>query len=105
MWSLRIVMLLQVMLMIVKMTRPPRTRLLQELLSMRSLLSSTLHQYASWLRPLRYNLIMSVMRNMIKLKVKIKMMNQLKMNYLTCYKMLKNILTLRKGNAKACIRN
>ena len=49
--------------------------------------------------------MMSVMRNMIKVKVKMKMMNQLKMNYLTCWKMLKNILTLREGNAKTCVRN
>jgi hypothetical protein len=55
---------------------------LQAWLYERSLLSSTLH-HASWLRPLRYNL-MSVMRNMIKVNVKMKMMNQLKMNYLTC---------------------
>jgi hypothetical protein len=45
------------------------------------LLSSTLHLYASWLRPLRYKLMMmDVMRNMI-MKVKVMMMmNQLKMN-------------------------
>jgi hypothetical protein len=70
-----------------------------------SLLSLTLHQLALWLRPLRYNPMMSVMRNMIKVKVKIKMMNQLKINYLTCWKMLKNILILREGNAKTCVMN
>jgi hypothetical protein len=43
MWSLRIVMLPQVMTMTVMMTRPPRRRLFQALLSMRSLLSSTLY--------------------------------------------------------------
>ena len=77
-----IVMLPQVM-----MTRPPRRRLLQALLSMRSLLSLTLY-YASWLRPLRYKLVMmEVMRNMIikiKMKTLVMMMNQLRMNYLTC---------------------
>ena len=85
MWSLRIVMLFQVMMMIVMMTRPPRRRHLQALLSMRSLFSSTLH-HASWLRPLRYKLVMmEVMRNMIiKMKVIVMIMNQLRMNYLTC---------------------
>jgi hypothetical protein len=64
MWSLGIVMLPQVM-----MTRAPRRRLLQALLSMRSLLSSTLHLHASWLRPLRYKLVMmDVMRNVIMKK-------------------------------------
>jgi hypothetical protein len=45
------------------------------------LLSSTLHLHASWLRPLRYKLMMmDVMRNMI-MKVKVMMMmSQLKMN-------------------------
>ena len=81
MWSLGIVMLSQLMMMIVMMTKSPRRRLLQELPSIRSLLSSTLYQLASWLRPLRYKLVMmDVMRNMImKVKVII-MMNQLKMN-------------------------
>ena len=82
MWSLEIVMLPQVM-MIVMMTRPPRRRLLQALPLMRSLLFSILHQLASWLRPLRYKLVMmDVMRNMImKVKVKVTMMmNPLKMN-------------------------
>ena len=80
MWSLRIVMLPQVM-----MIRPPRRRLLQALLSMRSLFSSTLH-HASWLRSLRYKLVMmEAMMNMImKMKVIVMMMNQLRMNYLTC---------------------
>ena len=41
MWSLRIVMLPQVMMMIVMMTRPQKRRHLQALLSMRSLLSNT----------------------------------------------------------------
>jgi hypothetical protein len=54
MWSLRIVMLPQVMMMIVMMTRPPR-RVMQALPYKRSILSSTLH-HASWLRPLRYKL-------------------------------------------------
>ena len=74
MWSLEIVMLPQVMMMIVMMTRPPRRRLLQALLSMRILLSSTLH-HASWLRPLRYKLVMmDMMRNMIiKVKVEVTM--------------------------------
>ena len=45
-----------------------------------SLLSSTLHLLASWLRPLRYKLMMiDVMRNMI-MKVMMMMMNPLKMN-------------------------
>ena len=67
--SLEIVMLPQVMMMIVMMTRPPSKRHLQALLLMRSLLSSTLH-HVSWLRPLRYNPMMSVMmRNKIKMKV------------------------------------
>ena len=82
MWLLGIVMLPQVMMKIVMMTRPPRRRLLQALLSMRSLLSSTLH-HTSWLRPLRYKLVMmDVMRNMImKVKVKVTMMiNPLKIN-------------------------
>ena len=85
MWSLGIVMLPQVMMMIVMMTRPPRRRHLQALLSMRSLLSSTLH-HASWLWPLRYKLVMmDVMRNMImKMIVIVMMMNPLKMNYLIC---------------------
>ena len=80
MWSLGIVMLPQVM-MIVMVTILPRRRLLQVLLLMRSLLSLTLHQLASWLRPLRYKLVMmDVMRNMImKVKV-ITMMNPLKLN-------------------------
>ena len=71
--------------MIVMMTRPPRRRHLQALLSMRSLLFSTLY-HASWLRPLRYKLVMmKVMSNMImKMKVIVVMMNQLRMNYLTC---------------------
>jgi hypothetical protein len=75
-------MLPQVMMMIAMMTRLPKRRLLQALLSMRSLLSSTLH-HASWLRPLRYKLVMmDVMRNMImKVKVKVTMMmNPLKIN-------------------------
>ena len=82
MWSLGIVMLPQVTMMIVMMTRPPRRRHLQALLSMRSFLSSILH-HASWLRPLRYKLVMmDVMRNMImRVKVKVTMMmNPLKMN-------------------------
>ena len=87
MWSLEIVMLPQVMTMIVMMIRPPRRRHLQALQSMRSLLSSTLH-HASWLRPLRYKfMMMEVMSNMImkmKMKVIVMMMNQLRMNYLTC---------------------
>jgi hypothetical protein len=76
------VMLPQVMMMmIVMMTRPPRRRLLQALTYMKSLLSLTLHRLASWLRPLRYKLVMmNVMRNMIR-KVKVMMMmNQLKIN-------------------------
>jgi hypothetical protein len=75
------VMLPQVMMMmVVMMTRPPRRRLLQALPYMKSLLSSTLHRLASWLRPLRYKLVMmNVMRNMI-MKVKVMMMNQLKIN-------------------------
>ena len=58
-------------------------------------------------KPLRYKLVMmEVMRNMImKMKVIVMMMNQLRMNYLICQMMLKNTLTLREGNAKACIRN
>ena len=87
MWSLRIVMLPQVM-MIVMMTRPPRRRLLQALSYKRSLLSLKLHRHASWLKPLRYKLVMmEVMRNMImkmKMKVIVLIMNQLRMNYLTC---------------------
>ena len=81
MWSFGIVMLPEVM-----MTRPQRRRLLQALPYMRSFLSSTLHQLASWPRPLRYKLVMmDVMRNMIKIKmIVIMMMNQLRMNYLTC---------------------
>jgi len=53
---------------------------LQVLPYMRSLLYLTL-LHASWLRPLRYKLVMiDVMRNMI-MKVKVMMiMNQLKMN-------------------------
>jgi hypothetical protein len=51
MWSLGIVMLPQVMMMIVMMTRPPR-RVMQALPYKRSLLSSTLH-HSSWLRPLK----------------------------------------------------
>jgi hypothetical protein len=45
MWSLRIVILPQVMMMmmIVMMTRPPRRRVMQVLLYNRSLLSLTLH--------------------------------------------------------------
>jgi hypothetical protein len=80
-WSLRILMLPQVMMMIVMMTRPSRRRLLQALLSMRSLLHSTLHRLASWLRPLRYKFVMmDVIRNMI-MKVKVMMMmNPLKIN-------------------------
>jgi hypothetical protein len=72
----------QVMTMIVMMTRPPRRRLLQTLPYKRSLLSLTLH-HASWLRPLRYKLVMiDVMTNMImKVKVKVTMMmNPLKLN-------------------------
>ena len=83
MWSLGIVMLPEVMMILVMMIRPPRRRLLQALLYMRGLLSSTLHQLASWPRPLRYKLVMmDVMKNMI-MKVKVMMMmmmNQLKMN-------------------------
>ena len=46
-------------------------------------------------------MMMDVMMN-VKVKVKVMMMmNQLKMNYLTCYKMLNNILTLREGNTKS----
>ena len=72
MWSLGIVMLPEVMMIIVMMTRPPKRRHLQALLSMRSLLSLTLH-HASWLRPLRYKLVIMdvMMRNMIKMKVKV----------------------------------
>jgi hypothetical protein len=75
MLSLRIVMLPQVMMKTqVMMTSPPRRRrVMQALLSMRSLPSSTLH-HASWLRPLRYKLMMRVI---VKVAV---MMNQLKMN-------------------------
>ena len=77
MWSLEIVMLPQVMMM----TRPPKRRHLQALLSMRSLLSSTFH-HASCLRPLRYKLVMmEVKMNMIVIVI---MMNLLKINYLTC---------------------
>ena len=91
MWSLRTVMLPQVMMMIVMITRPPRRRFLQALLSMRSLLSLTYH-HASWLRPLRYKFMMiKVMKNMLmimnmkmKMIVIVMMMNPLKMNYLTC---------------------
>ena len=85
MWSLEIVIVPQVMMMIVMMTRPPRRRLLQALPLMRSLLSSTLHQLASWPRPLKYKLVMmDVMKSMI-MKVKVMMMtNPLKMKYLTC---------------------
>jgi hypothetical protein len=44
MWSLRIVILPQVMMMmIVMMTRPPRRRVMQVFLYKRSLLSLTLH--------------------------------------------------------------
>ena len=73
------------MMMIVMMSRPPRRRFLQALQSMRSLLSSTLH-HASWLRPLRYKLVMmEVMMNMImKMIVIVMMMNPPKLNYLTC---------------------
>ena len=86
MWSLRIVMLPRVMMMIVMMTRPPKRRHLQALLSMRSLLYSTLH-HASWLRPLRYKLVMMMevmMKMIMKMIVIVMMMNLLKMNYLTC---------------------
>jgi hypothetical protein len=79
-------MLPQVMMMMTRPdsdeTRPPRRRLLQALPFKRSLLSSTLH-HASWLRPLRYKLVMmDVIRNMImKVKVKVTMMmNPLKIN-------------------------
>ena len=66
-----------------------KKKALATLLSMRGLLSSTLH-HASWLRPLRYKLVMmEVMRNMImKIKMKmiviVMMMNLLRMNYLIC---------------------
>jgi hypothetical protein len=62
------------------MTRPPRRRLLQALPFKRSLLFLT-HYHDSWLRPLRYKLMMmDVMRNIImKMKV-IMVMNPLKMN-------------------------
>ena len=86
MWSLGIVMPPQVMMMIVMMTPPPKRRHLQALLSMRSLLSSTLH-HASWLKPLRYKLVMiEVMMNMIIKMIVIVMMimNPLKINKLTC---------------------
>jgi hypothetical protein len=76
------VMLPQVMMMIVMMIRPPRTRVMQVLPYKRSLLSLA-HHHVSWLRPLRYKLVMmDVMMNMImKVKVKvIMMMNPLKMN-------------------------
>jgi hypothetical protein len=69
-------------MMIVMMTRPPEGSCMQALPYKRSLLSLTLH-HASWLRPLRYKLMMmDVMMNMImKVKVKVTMtMNQLKMN-------------------------
>ena len=94
MWSLGIVMLPQVMMMmIVMIIRPPRRMFLQALPSMRSLLSLNLH-HASWLRPLRYNLVMmKVIKNMMmimKMKMIVIMMNLLKMNYL---------------NAKACVKN
>ena len=70
----------QVMMMtIVMITRPPKRRHLQALLSMKSLLSSTLH-HASWLRPLKYKLVMMEVRmNMIVIVIMI-MMNPLKMN-------------------------
>jgi hypothetical protein len=68
----------QVMMNLVMMTRPPRRRLLQALLLTKSLPSLTL-LHASWLRPLRYKIVL--MRNMIIVKVKVMMMmNQLKMN-------------------------
>jgi hypothetical protein len=82
MWSLGIVMLPQVMMMIVVMTRSQKRRFLQALPFKRSLLSLTLH-HASWLRPLRYKLMMmDMMRNMVmKVKVKVTMMiNPLKIN-------------------------
>jgi hypothetical protein len=63
-------------------TRPLRRRVMQALPYKRSLFSLTLH-HASWLRPLRYKLVMiDVMRNMImKVKVKVTMMmNPLNMN-------------------------
>jgi hypothetical protein len=80
---------------------------------MRSLLSSTLHRLASWIRPLRYKLVMmDVMRNMImKIKV-ITMMNQsdnddepTKDELIDILEDVKNILTLREWNSKTCIRN
>jgi hypothetical protein len=76
MWSLRIVMLPQVIMMIVMMTRLSRRRVMQALPYKRSLLSSTLH-HASWIRPLRYKFVM--MNIIMKVKVTM-MMNQLKMN-------------------------
>jgi hypothetical protein len=65
-------------------TRPLRRRVMQALPYKRSLFSLTLH-HASWLRSLKYKLVMiDVMRNMImKVKVKVKvtmMMNPLKIN-------------------------
>jgi hypothetical protein len=75
-------MLPQVMIMIVMMIRPPRRRVMQALPYKRSLLSSTLH-HASWLRPLRYKLVMMdvIMNMIIRVKVKvIMMMNPLKIN-------------------------
>jgi hypothetical protein len=80
MWSLGTVMLPQVMMMIVMMTRPPRRRVMQALPYKRSLLSLTLH-HASWLRPLKYKLVMMdvMMNKIVKVKVTM-MMNQLKMN-------------------------
>jgi hypothetical protein len=68
------------MMMIVMMTRPPRKRVMQALPYKRSLLSLTLH-HASWLRPLKYKLVMMdvMMNKIVKVKVTM-MMNQLKMN-------------------------
>jgi hypothetical protein len=79
MWSLEIVMLPQVMMMIVMMTTPARRRLLQALPFKRSLLSST-HHHDSWLRLLRYKLVMmDAMRNIMKVKLTM-IINPLNMN-------------------------
>jgi hypothetical protein len=61
----------------VMITRPPRRRVMQVLPFKRSLRSST-HHHASWLRPLRYKLVMmDVVMNMI---MKVKMIVTMMMN-------------------------
>jgi hypothetical protein len=59
-------------MMIVMMTRPPRRRVMQALPFKRNLLSLT-HHHASWLRPLRYKLVMMdvIMNIIMRVKVKV----------------------------------